>query len=109
MSRCLPIHLKDEVKKRAQNDLARVDSCHLEVWRLRNPQRLSEIKQSLPNLICLGEVLVEGEDEAACLVPAEEEILPHFSNLPKDKISVLVRVPVPHSQIGGSSDDIFRE
>jgi len=53
----------------------------------------------------LDEVLLEGEDEAARLVPAEDEILAHFSGLPKNKVSVLVHVSVP----GGMSDGINRE
>ena len=93
-----------KAKERSQNDLARVDAYRLEVWRLRNPRVSTEIKRSLPNLIRLGEVLFEGEDEAARLIPAKGEILLHFSGLQRAVTSALVRV-APPSQIGGSPDN----
>jgi hypothetical protein len=96
------LDLVDKVRDRAQLVLA----AHLlVVWRLCNPRGSREIMRSLPNLKRLGDALVEGEgqDEAAWLVPAEEDILMHFSGLQRGKISALVWVPPP-SQIGGSSD-----
>jgi len=98
------LDLMDKIKDRAQLALA----AHLlVVWRLCNPRGSREIMRSLPNLTRLGEALVEGEgqDEAAWLVPAEEEILLHFSGLQRSRISARVWVPPP-SQIGGSSDDV---
>ena len=104
----LILDLKDKIKEQKQNDLAGVDADRLEVWRLRSPQRSVEIKRNLSNLKCLGEVLRngdEGDDEFAWRVQDDDEILSHFSELPKNTISVLVRVPPP-SQIG---DDISGE
>ena len=94
-------HLKDKIKEK-NNDLPLVSRL-LEVWNLHNPRGSSEIDQSLPNLTCLGEVLVEGEgqNEAARLVRAEEAILSHFSGFQSGRIGVPVRVPPP-PQIGGS-------
>ena len=37
--------LQDKIKEKKQNDLARVDADHLEVWRLRNPQKGRELRQ----------------------------------------------------------------
>jgi hypothetical protein len=59
--------------------------------------------QSLLNLKCSGEVLLEGEAEVARPVPAEAKILSHFSEPPEDKISVLVKVS------GGIPDGNNRE
>jgi hypothetical protein len=104
----LILDVKDKIKEQKQNDLAHVDADHLEVWRLRNPQRSVEIKRDLSNFKCLGNVLRngdEGDDEVAWLVHDDDEILLHFSEPPKNKVSVLVRVPPP-SKIG---DDIGGE
>jgi hypothetical protein len=100
----LILDLKDKIKEQRQKLLVLIDAADLEVWRLRNPQKSSEIKRNLSNLKCLGEVLRngdedEGDDEVAWRVQEEDEILLHFSELPKNAISVLVRVPPP-SQIG---------
>jgi hypothetical protein len=101
--------LKVRIKEKNSNGLARVDACNLEVWRLRNPRGSREIKQNLPNLRRFDQVLFEDEEEAARLVLADQDILSHFSGLPRNKISVLVRVSVPPFQIGGSSDNLNRE
>ena len=104
----LIVHLKKQIKEERQNLLALIDAADLEVWRLRKPQRSVEIKRNISNFKCLGEVLRnedEGDDEVAWLVQEDEEILSHFSGLPKNAISVLVWVPPP-SKIG---DDITGE
>jgi len=100
----LILDLKDKIKEQRQNLLALIDAADLEVWRLRKPQRSVEIKRNLSNLKCLGEVLrngdeLEGDDEFAWRVQDDDEILSHFSELPNNTISVLVRVPPP-SKIG---------
>jgi hypothetical protein len=98
------LDLMDKVKDRAQLVLA----AHLlVVWRLCNPRGSREIMRSLPNITRLGDALVEGEgqDEAAWLASAEEDILLHFSGLQRGRISALVWVPPP-SQIGGCSNDV---
>jgi hypothetical protein len=96
------VHLKKKIKEEIKNDLAHVDACRLEVWRLHNPRGSSEIIESLPNLHHSAGALLEGKAEVARLVPDEAKILSHFSGIPDDKISVLVHV-------GGMSDGINRE
>ena len=91
------LHVK--VKKQCPNKLERVDACNLEVWKLRNPQEPKEIEQMeyLLHLRRLDDVLEKGEqgdDEAAWRVAAADKISLHLSELPKNRISVLVRVPV---------------
>jgi hypothetical protein len=100
-------HLKKKVKEEKQNDLALVDADHLEVWRLRSPRTAREVKRPeyFQNLRYLDEVpedRVEGDDESAWLIPESDEILLHFSGLPRNKVSVLVQMSLP-PQIGRSS------
>jgi hypothetical protein len=97
-------HLKKKIKEEIKIDLAHIDAHRLEVWRVHDPLwGSSEIIQSLPDLTCLGEVLVEGEgqNEVARLVREDEAILSHFSGFQSGRISVLVQMPLP-PQIGGS-------
>ena len=109
--------LMDKIKERNQNDLASVAAHRLEVWKLRNPQTVREVKRTeyLQNLRHLDDVprnADEGDEETAWLVWEIEEILSHLSRLPKNKISALVRIPVPLQvplQLGGRSGDTSRE
>ena len=99
--------LMDKIKERKQNKLAHVDADDLEVWKLRNPRTVKEVERAeyLQNLRRLDDVPRsgdEGDEETAWRVRSLEEILSHFSGLPKNKISALVRLPVPLQQ-GGSS------
>jgi len=100
--------LKDNIKEQCPNKLARVDAANLEVWKLRNPQKSREIKRTeyLANLRRLDDVPEngdQGDDEVAWQVTGTEEISLHLLELPEDRISVLVRVPV---KVGGIADGI---
>ena len=100
------LDLMVKIKEWNQNTLAHVDADNLEVWKLRNPRTVREVKRTeyLRNLRRLDDVprnADEGDEETAWLVWEIEEILSHLSRLPKNKISALVRIPVP-LQLGGS-------
>ena len=88
---------KDKIKEQKPNELARVDSPDLRVWKLRNPQKSKEIMRTeyLANLRRLDDVPGngdQGDDEVAWRLRATDKISVHLSELPRDRIFVLVQV-----------------